>query len=140
MFAIFDESQRCHSLAVGLVLGAALSSTWVLAANNPDRVGALARYQVERSACLNGQSNQDRPTCLREANAAFAEAKRGGLDDGPVDYHANALKRCEPLRGDDRQACIARMNGEGTTSGSVAGGGIYRELVTRKVGSPDEAL
>jgi hypothetical protein len=27
------------------------------------------------------------------------------------------------------------MNGSGTTSGSVAGGGIYRELVTREIGA-----
>ena len=47
----------------------------------------------------------------------------------------NALRRCEPLRDPDRQDCVARIRGEGTTSGSVAEGGIYRELVTREVGA-----
>jgi hypothetical protein len=44
-----------------------------------------------------------------------------------------SLMRCEALAGDDRAACVARMNGEGTISGSVAGGGILRELVTSEV-------
>lgn len=34
----------------------------------------------------------------------------------------------------DRNDCVARIQGQGTTSGSVAAGGIYRELVTRIVG------
>jgi hypothetical protein len=30
----------------------------------------------------------------------------------------------------DREDCIARMTGQGTTTGSAATGGVYRELVT----------
>jgi hypothetical protein len=36
------------------------------------------------------------------------------------------------LSGDERLACQARMEGMGTTSGSVAGGGVLREIVIVK--------
>lgn len=92
---------------------------------------AQARYQRERAVCTSGQSNQDRATCLREAGAAFALAKQGALDDGDAPYRRNATQRCDALPDADRQDCRARMGGQGTTSGSVAAGGIIRELVTR---------
>jgi hypothetical protein len=40
---------------------------------------AQLRYQQERAVCMSGQSNQERATCLKEAGAAFAEAKRDSL-------------------------------------------------------------
>lgn len=48
-------------------------------------------------------------------------------------YVENQFRRCNALRGPDKIDCIARMAGEGTRSGSVEGGGIYRELITREV-------
>ena len=42
------------------------------------------------------------------------------------------------LSGDERADCIARMNGEGSVSGSVGGGGILREKVTIVPGTPAE--
>lgn len=100
------------------------------AATAPASAAAQARFQQERAACLNGQSNQDRATCLREASAALAEAKRGGLHSSGANLADNQRKRCDSLSGDERSACIQRMQGAGSSSGSVAGGGIYRELVT----------
>ena len=91
---------------------------------------AQARYQQDRAACNSGQSNQDRATCLREAGAALQEAKRGHLGDGQSSYEQNRMVRCERLTGGDREDCVRRMHGEGTASGSVEGGGIYRELRT----------
>lgn len=96
---------------------------------------AQMRYQQERAACDSGRSHQDRATCLREAGAAYEEAKRGRLADGGAQYRENALARCSALPPEERGACQARMEGQGTTSGSVAGGGIYRELVIREVPS-----
>ncbi|HJW10258.1 MAG TPA: hypothetical protein VJ598_00640 [Albitalea sp.] len=119
-----------------LTLGVALGSSAALAA---DKTGALERYQQERAVCLSGQSNQDRATCLKEATNAYDQAKHGGLDNGPVPYQLNQLKRCERLPDEDRRDCVARMEGQGTTSGSVSAGGIYRELVTREVGEPPAA-
>jgi hypothetical protein len=91
---------------------------------------AEARYEQDRAACNSGQSNQDRATCLREAGAALQEAKRGHLADGQTSYEKNQTIRCDSLKGEDRDDCLRRMHGEGTVSGSVEGGGIYRELRT----------
>jgi hypothetical protein len=88
------------------------------------------RYQQERSQCLNGSSNQDRATCLREAGAARGEALRNGLGNSTEPYTGNQRQRCAALPGDQRSDCLARMQGQGSTSGSVAAGGLLRELVT----------
>jgi hypothetical protein len=90
---------------------------------------AQLRYQQERAVCMSGQSNQDRATCLKEAGAAFAENKRDSL--GRSDESAlqrNRQQRCDALKGGDREDCLRRMSGEGTTSGSAQQGGILREL------------
>lgn len=122
-----------------LILGGALASAAVLAISKTESADALARYQQERTVCTSGQSNQDQATCLREAGAAYAQAKQGGLGDDPAQHKANASKRCERLPDADRRDCMARMNGHGTTSGSAASGGIYRELVTRETAPPAAA-
>jgi hypothetical protein len=100
----------------------------VAAADGNSAANAQKLYQRDRAACLDGRTNQDRNTCLREAAAAFQESKRGRLGDSEADFERNRLLRCEQQPAEDRQACIRRMNGEGFTSGSVEGGGIYREL------------
>jgi hypothetical protein len=90
---------------------------------------AQLRYQQERAVCLNGQSNQERTTCLKEAGAAFAEAKRDSL--GRSDASAlqrNQQLRCDAFKAGDREDCLRRMSGEGSTSGSAQQGGILREL------------
>lgn len=89
---------------------------------------AQARYVQERANCMNGQSNQDRATCLKEAGAALKEAKAGRLQNGQPDYAANALRRCDGLPGEQRELCQRRMQ-EGTVSGSVRDGGVLRELI-----------
>jgi hypothetical protein len=139
------ESKESHmntrqlSRPVGalLMLGASLGCMAALAADKAGVADAQLRYQQERAACLSGSSNQDRATCLREAGAALAEAKRSGLGDGTQPYERNAHQRCERLPDEDRRACDARMQGQGTTSGSAAAGGIYRELVTREPIAPN---
>ena len=91
-----------------------------------------ARYQAERATCMNGSSNQDRSTCLKEAGAARAEARKGQLTDGDGKLRQNAKQRCDALSGDEARDCVARMKGKGTASGSAQGGGILRETVTRE--------
>lgn len=109
-------------------------------ANPPSPSSTLhSRYQQERAVCTSGRSNQDRATCLREAGAAYAEAKRGGLDGAGATASDNQRKRCEPLTGDERSACLARMQGQGVTSGSAQSGGILRELVVREPASAKAA-
>jgi hypothetical protein len=91
-----------------------------------------SRYEQERARCLDGTSNQDRATCLKEAGAARDEARKGNLNDGDAKYRRNARVRCEALSGDEARDCLARMKGKGTTSGSAESGGILRETVTRE--------
>lgn len=95
-------------------------------------------YQQERAACTSGSSHQDRATCLREAAAARGEAKRGHLTDSPS-YEENALGRCNALPPADRQDCAKRVHGQGVVSGSVEGGGVYRETTTTVIGTPQPA-
>jgi hypothetical protein len=86
-------------------------------------------YQSEVQACMQGKTGEDQATCLKEARNAQADKKRGVLDSG-ANFQANARARCESLQGEDRSACEARMMGYGTVSGSVAGGGVIREVET----------
>ncbi len=123
------------------LLGAMLVLLSAASQARTEREEAPARYATERAVCLSGQSNQDRATCLREAGAALAEARRDGLKTAPDQLAANRTKRCEPLPAADRSACLARMNGLGSVSGSVGAGGIGRELVVRETlpATPDQA-
>jgi len=93
-------------------------------------------YQQERAACLDGSSPQDRATCLKEAGAARAEARRGTLDNGERagQLQRNALKRCAAVAVADRSDCERLASGEGQRSGSVAEGAIVKTIVTRTVG------
>jgi len=90
---------------------------------------ATGNYQSEVQACMQGKTGEDQATCLKEARNAQADKKRGLLDSN-ANYQANARARCESLQGEDRSACEARMMGYGTVSGSVAGGGVIREVET----------
>lgn len=90
---------------------------------------AEARYKAEVAACNSGSSNQDRLTCLKEAGAARGEAKKDQLSDGRGALGRNAVDRCNALPPDDQPACLERIQGQGTSEGSVGGGGILRELV-----------
>jgi hypothetical protein len=116
-------------LAAGtlLVAGAAMAAA-------PDKdADAQKTYRQDRAACMSGQSNQDRATCLKEAGAALQAARHGSLADGPdvqAQFEKNRMIRCDSQPAQDRGDCMRRMNGEGITRGSVEGGGIYRELTT----------
>jgi len=111
--------------------GAAIAAALLvagLASAAPGLSEAQLRYHHERAACLNGTSNQDRATCLKEAGAALHEARRDGLATAAEARLAqNRLTRCEALPLQDREDCALRMS-HGTTSGSAQEGGILREL------------
>jgi hypothetical protein len=106
-----------------------------VAAPNSAQAQAQAQFERERAACISGQSHQDRATCMKEAAAALAEARRGGLSSAT----ASPTARCAVLKGDQYDACIARMQGAGVTSGSVEAGGIYRELIYPDPSEPGSA-
>jgi len=87
-------------------------------------------FQSEVQACMTGRTQQDQATCLEEARNAAADKRRGVLDtEGNLE--ANALQRCEVFRmADDKAACRARVMGMGSVDGSIAGGGLIREVET----------
>lgn len=117
-------------------LALACSASLAAAAGPAVDRSAQATYQAERQACMEGRTtNADRATCLREAGAAYAEARRGRLDNNVSDAQKreNALLRCREQPPADRLDCERMARGEGKVSGSVAEGAIMKELVTRTV-------
>ena len=92
-----------------------------------------ARYQEDLAECEAQKATQDLATCRLEARNALAEAKRNLLNDTTANlFEKNQFKRCRVFKGDDREACEARVRGDGSSTGSVQSGGILRE-VTRLV-------
>ena len=84
-------------------------------------------YRSEVNACLSGQTQQSREDCLKEARNAAGDKNRGRLEN----YDAMAMARCDVhAAAEDRAACRARMMGRGGVDGSVAGGGLIREVET----------
>ena len=112
-------------LALAACTALALHGAWAQGSASAD---ARAQYQRDRAACMSGQTTEDRATCLREAGAAYAEARRGGLTEPSAEQaRRDALDRCNAFQTDqDRRECVARMR-SGDVSGSVEGGGILRE-------------
>jgi len=119
-----------------LVVTAALGASPALAAGTSSAAASEARYQRDAAVCLSRGYKGARNECLSDASTARASREPVTIDPDPGRYARNALKRCDALQDPDRGDCVARMQGQGTTSGSVAGGGIYRELVTREVVVP----
>lgn len=98
------------------------------AGNNAD---LEAQYQREKAVCTSGQSNQDRATCLREAGAAYQQAKQGKLSAGAnPQYSQNAVERCKALPAQDQLDCQRRIDNPSDVEGSAQSGGILRKDVT----------
>jgi hypothetical protein len=93
-------------------------------------IDASGSYKKEVQSCLNGLSQQDQATCLREANNARAEKSNRTPANTNSDLTANATSRCNALTGEDKAACTARVLGYGSESGSVAGGGVLSKVET----------
>jgi hypothetical protein len=132
--SITNSRKRTHIVGLAMAAAASLCSPFV-SAEQGGAVAAKARYDQERSRCMSGQSGQDLKTCLREAGAALQASRQGQLDDVDGRYSRNALERCKPLPSDEAKDCRDRILGQGavTVSGSVKGGGLYREKVTTEV-------
>lgn len=125
-----DSSRSVKSLAYfGVASLLAVTAATAQVATGTTGIDASGSYQQEVQACMTGKTQQDQATCLREARNAQADKKRGVLDAG-ANFQANATTRCDVLQGEDKAACQARILGYGSTSGSVAGGGVLREVET----------
>jgi hypothetical protein len=118
--------QRIGAVVLALTLAPA---AWAGASQSLSE--AQQRYQQERAQCLSGQSQEDRATCLKEAGAAYQEARNGRLDNSQANnFTQNATQRCNAQPASDREACVQRIVGTGSAQGSVNGGGILREVAT----------
>lgn len=120
-------NKRLALIGAAALLAATAATAQV--ATGTTGIDASGNTRTERAACMNGNTQQDRATCLREANNAAADKRAGKLDSG-TNYAANALARCDVLTGEDKAACQARIVGYGSTDGSVAGGGVIRQVET----------
>ncbi|MDW5444859.1 hypothetical protein [Polaromonas sp. SM01] len=118
-------------LGLSLLLAATVAMAQVpITATGTTGIDTSGDARKERAACLEGRTQQDQATCLREVNNAAASKRAGKLDNSGAQFEANARLRCEALSGEDRTACEARVIGYGNSSGSVAGGGVIREVET----------
>jgi hypothetical protein len=106
-------------------------------AQTPPQDELTARYQQDLAECEAQQATQDLAACHLEARNALAEAKRNLLNDTTANlFEKNQFKRCRVFKGEDREACEARVRGDGSSTGSVQSGGILREVVRPVVPSP----
>ena len=127
-----SDIARPRLVSIGVAAFALLATTAATAqvATGTTGIDASGNYQEEVKACMTGKTQQDRDTCLREARNAQADKKRGALDTAGASFESNAVARCDVFKGEDKSACQARVMGYGSTSGSVAGGGVLREVET----------
>jgi hypothetical protein len=109
-----------HSVGIGATV---IVCSFVFCANAQDHSERMRRFEADRQACLGRRTPQVFNSCMKEAKALLGEAPGANPSVGPDELKRNALIRCEALTADDRTACQARMRGEGTVTGSVAGGG-----------------
>jgi hypothetical protein len=128
-----------------LVAATVLASAAALAAPKAAAADSPAGKGQWNSNCTYGHTHTPSGTCMTKADFDETRAREAALDADPSQYMRNALVRCERLAGDDRKDCVSRIQGQGTKSGSVEGGGIYRELITREVGvavvkAPDDVV
>ena len=93
-------------------------------------IDATGNAQSEMAACNNGTTQQSRETCITEVRNANAAKRAGKVDNAGGQFDANAVQRCDALTGEDKIACQARVAGYGNPQGSVAGGGVIREIET----------
>ena len=131
---------RPRLVSIGVAALLAMTAATAQVATGTTGIDASGNYQEEVKACMTGKTQQDRDTCLREARNAQADKKRGVLDNAGANFEANAAARCDVLMGDEKSACQARVTGHGSTSGSVAGGGLLREVETVVMPIPIEPM
>jgi hypothetical protein len=124
----------CALLAAWPAVAAAQAASSAASSAAPNTAALRAAYEKDSAACNKKPAGDARATCLREAGAAYDAARKGQLRS-PSDAERNARARCEQLPEAQRNDCLARARGEGesTVQGSVEGGGILRETVTRTI-------
>ncbi len=134
----FSKTPELLGIAITVAAVFSTFSVGAISATAAAPTAAETRYQQDRANCLAGKTAESQKTCLKEAGAALQAPREHDLKTAsPAQLAANERKRCEPLSGDDKKACLARAAGMDTTvSGSVAAGGQLKETVTVVPGTP----
>jgi hypothetical protein len=122
----------CLRAATATALAFSAATAAYAQTSEPNKASLEATYRQERAKCMEIVDDaRRRATCLYEARSSFTESRAGTAatpDAGTRER--NALARCEVHKEADlRQACERMVEGEGSVSGSVEGGGVMRELV-----------
>ena len=125
-----SRGAACFGFAVMLAVTASAQIASAQIASGTTGIDATGNASSEMAACNNGTTQQDRETCMTEVRNANAEKRSGKLDNSGGQFGANAAQRCNALLGEDKIACEARVQGIGAAQGSVAGGGVIREVET----------
>ena len=130
---------RCRAVATWLAAGLLALGGAAQAAPTARHADPLRlQYERERADCMTGKTSQPRNACLREASAAYGQARQGRLispGDRPEQWAANSLKRCQAQPAEDREMC-ERLVREGQVDGSVAAGGQMKTLTVRTTDIP----
>lgn len=125
-----DNRSRKSLISFGIATLLAVGAAGAQVATGTTGIDDSGSYKSEVQACMSGRTQQDQATCLKEARNAQAD-KRRGLLESQANLQANAVARCNVFTGaEDKAACESRIMGAGSAEGSVAGGGIIRELET----------
>jgi hypothetical protein len=112
-----------------LTIGAVTAASAQIASGTTG-IDATGNAQSELAACINGKTQQDRQTCITEVRNANAAKRAGQVDNSGGRFKENALARCDVFKGEEQIACQARIVGYGDAAGSVAGGGVIRQVET----------
>lgn len=125
-----DRRSTKSLISFGVTALLAVGAATAQVATGTTGIDASGSFQQEVQACNSGHTQQDRATCLEEARNAHADKMRGVLSN-TGNFEANAMARCNVFTiGEDKAACEARVMGMGNIEGSVAGGGVLREVET----------
>ena len=120
------KSLLSFGVAALLAVGAAGAQVAFAASSSDSVIDNSGSYQHEVQSCLSGRTQEDQPTCLREARNAEAAKRRGVLHNNG-DLQANATARCDVFTtSSDKADCESRVLGA-PASGNVAGGGELLE-------------
>jgi hypothetical protein len=134
---LYQPASTSHALRLAasvtafvlLTIGAVTAASAQIAAGTTG-IDATGNQRSELSACVNGRTQQDRETCMTEVRNANAAKRAGKVDNSGGRFKENALARCDVFRGEEQIACQARIVGYGDAGGSVAGGGVIRQIET----------
>ena len=125
-----DSKLLSSASSLRCVLAAGLAVCALYAAQAGAQSAPAGQYEQDVANCKSGAANQDLDACLREARAARAAARQLHQDvNVSGQYGQNAMTRCNALPAAARENCRALMMAPARTQGSVAGGGVLREMV-----------